>query len=261
MLADELSDLEKLSLLPISYSRLSTFEMCEAKYFYKNIQKLDDETGAPALLGNVVHSTLENMLSSDRPVAIGDSGEYNAEFDSQVKVYDPNLDYLDEDYLRNGKAMLGEFIERNDGITFPIESKERYFELVIGRGLFRGYIDRIDITNNRAHITDYKTGKREVALSDIPKDLQLGLYALAVDTLYPGIQEVYAELYYLRSGRQKGHLFSKKDLAEVEKELIALVDKIIETDNFNPTKNFWPCKFCSYSTSGDCAVGAMRVNR
>jgi hypothetical protein len=36
---DEISDLEKLSLVDFSYSRIDTYKSCPSKYFYTYIQK------------------------------------------------------------------------------------------------------------------------------------------------------------------------------------------------------------------------------
>jgi RecB family exonuclease len=70
---------------------------------------------------------------------------------------------------------------------------------VLGSYLISGYIDRIDSWGeDGVKIIDYKTGKWEVSPKDIPTNLQLGIYAMAVDYLYPD-KNIYAELYYLRS--------------------------------------------------------------
>ena len=50
---DELSEFEKLSLIPVSYSRFNTLSMCEAKYFFSYILKEPQTFGAAATLGKV----------------------------------------------------------------------------------------------------------------------------------------------------------------------------------------------------------------
>ena len=47
---DELTDLEKLSLVDFSYSRLDTYKMCPSKYFYAYIQKEPRSFNEPAVL-------------------------------------------------------------------------------------------------------------------------------------------------------------------------------------------------------------------
>lgn len=65
---DELSEIEKLSLIPMSYSRISTYDMCNAKYYFSYILKEPPLYGEAALLGNIVHAVLEEKLQPDTPV-------------------------------------------------------------------------------------------------------------------------------------------------------------------------------------------------
>lgn len=59
---DELTDLEKLSLVDFSYSRLDTYKMCPSKYFYTYIQKEPRSFNEPAVLRKYSSLCLRKMF-------------------------------------------------------------------------------------------------------------------------------------------------------------------------------------------------------
>jgi RecB family exonuclease len=123
--------------------------------------------------------------------------------------------------------------------------------------LVNGFIDRVDEYEDRIEIIDYKTGKWEVALKSIKDNMQLGIYALAASLVYPD-KEIYAELYYLRSGKRKGHTFTRDDLENVKVSILKMGHTMMDDGNFLPTSNERVCSFCDHAKSGACATGVMR---
>lgn len=247
---DELTDFEKLSLVNVSYSRLETYDMCAAKYFYTYIARYPRVFGPHATLGNIIHSTLENVLEPDTPV---DGDLLLEEYEKQKVAWDPENQIPDNLY-NNGEAMINEFADRHAGDTFPIDTKEKEFAIVVGGGLVRGFIDRVDIKDDVLTIIDYKSGAREVTHANTPTNLQLGIYALAMSHEYPD-KTIKAELYYLKSGRVKGHTFSKQDLIDVEDRLLKAIHGVMSTETFHYTKNIGVCSFCDYRKTGQCPYG------
>ena len=87
--------------------------------------------------------------------------------------------------------------------------------------------------------------------------MQLGIYALALHNIFPE-KEIYAELYYLRSGKRKGHLFSFEDIENVKIKLLQSINVIISDNNFLPTSNVRICSYCDHAKSGTCGTGVFR---
>lgn len=78
--------------------------------------------------------------------------------------------------------------------------------------------------------------------------------------MYPD-KEVYAELYYLRSGHRKGHVFTDNDLENVKLNILTIGNKIINDLNFLQTSNERACRMCDHAVSKACATGASRLKK
>jgi RecB family exonuclease len=250
---DSLSDLEKLSLVDFSYSRIDTYDQCPSRYFYSYIKKEPRQFNAPAALGNIVHAVLENTLDNNKVL---DLNELQEEYKNNIPIWDPNQE-ITPDLISVGSIILNEFYDQNVDKEFSIYDKEMSFSYIIGSYRIIGFIDRVDIIGDRVNITDYKTGKWEVAQKHVHSNLQLGIYALALHNIFPE-KEIYAELYYLRSGKRKGHLFTQEDIDEVKNKLIDTIQKIMVDQNFTPTANSRVCSYCDHAKSGACPTGVYR---
>lgn len=250
---EDLSELEKLSLSDFSYSRIDTYNLCPTKYFYSYVIREPRQFNAPAVLGNIVHDVLENVLDNDKELNLK---ELQDEYSNAIDVWDPSR-RIDSSLINIGRHILNEFYDTNHDTKLNILDKELEFNFIIGSYYIRGFIDRVDKIGNKIHITDYKTGKNEVSLKDVRNNLQLGIYALALKEAFPDC-EIYAELYYLRSGRRKGHLFTNEDLSLHKSRLINNINQIINDDNFLPTSNVRICSFCDHAKSGTCNIGVYR---
>lgn len=260
---EELSPLEQLALVPMSYSRLDTYFNasfgCKAKYFYQYIAKEPRGFGAAALLGNVVHQVLENALEDGMVVKEELVEAFADEFGDALFELDKD-GIITEEMQIVGMHMLTEFVDRHKGEKLTVSHKELAFEIVVGTALIRGFIDRVDEIDGRVIITDYKSGSYEVAKKDIPKNLQLGVYALVAEKMFPG-KDIYAQMYYLKSGRQKGHLFSTDDLRAIETNLTSLVAELLTRQNYGYTPNARACYMCDYAKTDVCPMGAKRIKR
>lgn len=253
---EELDPLERLSLVNMSYSRLNTYDMCPAMYFYTYILKADRVFGPPAVLGNVLHSVLEDHVGEELSHT-----EMLKTMDQYREEYDPDK-LIDDDLMTAGRYMLSEFIDRHQGETFNIIGKEAEFNFVIGSVLMRGYIDLLMRRSDGVlTIVDYKSGSYEVTYKDIPENLQVGIYALAAREMFPEEEQIYAELYYLRSGRRKGHLFTLDELEVVYDRVLDCLNTIINDRAFKYTDNRRICSFCDHAKTGVCPVGRARNRR
>ena len=244
---NDINDFQKLSLSEFSYSRIDTYEMCAAKYFYSYIKKEPRRFNSPAVLGNIVHEVLENTISSEKPLSLSEMKEH---YELSKTHFDPNS-AISQDLISVGSEIIDEFYDLNQNTIFNVYGKEVGFNFVIGNYSIIGFIDRIDVDGDDVHIVDYKTGKREVAFKDVPTNLQLGIYALAASVMFPG-KNITASLHYLRSNRLKSHTYSSEDLDSIKQTLVKRIERIVQDDNFTPTPNERMCSFCDHAESGAC---------
>jgi ATP-dependent helicase/DNAse subunit B len=152
----ELDPLQVLSLTDFSYSRIDTYKMCPSKYFYSYVQKEPRTFNDAAVLGNIVHSVLEECLDNDKQM---DVNELQGEYVKQISSYDPT-GIIPDNLIQVGSEILDEFYDKHSGDTFNIYDKEFGFSFVLGNYLINGYIDRIDFYDeDTINIIDYKTRK------------------------------------------------------------------------------------------------------
>lgn len=253
---DEIDDFKKLTLTEFSYSRIDTYDMCPSKYFFSYIKREPRQFGEAAVLGNIIHSVLEDLVSNEKPLSID---EMKASYEVKKTDYDPE-GLISESLINAGTQIIEEFYDINQDKLFDVYDKEMSFNFIIGNYSIIGYIDRVDVIDNNVHIIDYKTGKREVAAKDVANNLQLGIYALAASMAFPG-KEITASLHYLRSGRVKSHAYSDQDLEDVKLMLLKKINKIMSDSNFTPTSNERICSFCDHGKSGACGIGAVRYKK
>lgn len=206
--------------------------------------------------GNIVHGVLEDNVSSD---SLLDLEKMKTAYEEHKTKLDPKHE-IPTELTNAGVQILEDFYDIYSGRDFHVYEKEMGFNFVIGNYSIIGYMDRVDMYDDMVEIVDYKTGKREVAQKDIANNLQLGIYALAASTMFPG-KNIKGSLHYLRSGRIKSHEYSKEDLSLIEEELVNRINKIINDFNYSPTKNERICSFCDHAKSGACATGAARLRK
>jgi RecB family exonuclease len=253
---NDIDDFKKLTLTEFSYSRIDTYEMCPSKYFFSYIKKEPRQFGEAAVLGNIIHSVLEDLVSKDKPLSLD---EMKSSYEVKKVDYDPT-GLISADLIAAGNQIIEEFYDVNQDKLFDVYDKEMSFNFIIGNYMMIGYIDRVDVVGDEVFIVDYKTGKREVAAKDVANNLQLGIYALAASIAFPG-KQITASLHYLRTGRLKSHTYSQEDLEGVKEMLLAKISRIMTDSNFTPTSNERVCSFCDHAKSGACGIGAVRYKK
>ncbi len=258
---EDLDPFERLTLIDMSYSRLNTYEMCKAQYFYNYVYKGEKTFSTHATLGNIIHDVLEEHVGHKLKLK-------NLLETFQLSRLERDPSYLiPDEMILAGKDMLAEFVDaHSEEFLQPtrqqeVIGKEQAFSFVLGNCLIRGFIDRIDrLSEEKIHIIDYKSGKNQVAQKWAFKDLQLGIYFLACTLLYPEAKEFKAELYYLKTQKMIGHTFTvEKDYQRVLDNLVERLTEVKNDQFFHYTSNSRICSFCDHATSGICPTGVTRT--
>lgn len=152
---------------------------------------------------------------------------YKIQAKEKLLLYLSNL----EDYTKIVPIMLEDWIDCNVG------------EFFIG-----SRIDRLDVFDSSIKVIDYKSGKKpyENSLDDIiKKDSQMVFNAIILLKRYPKAPEIEACLDYVSHCFTCGAIWTRTRVMEMERKLLAILQKIKNTKEFRPCKNPL-CNWCEF---------------
>ena len=239
-----LFDLPKFNDRRLSYSQFDTFKTCPLKYNYRHLMNIPVAPFHAANFGTSVHSTLNEFYK-----ILKGGGQVN--LDTMVRLYEKNwISYgydskeHEETRKEQGLQMLKNFYEANSKPMFVIpDALEQPFNLKVGEFFIIGRIDRIDkLSDGTFEVIDYKTGRLKDS-TDITKDFQLSLYALACRDILE-IKVSKLSLYYLEDGQKISTSRKDSDLNALPQKISEKIQNISSSD-FTPTPGIH-CKFCDF---------------
>ena len=260
-----------------SHSKINTFNNCTELYHISYIQKIrKDNENIEAYLGSCVHHVIEEIYNQKNDTINFDEMVYmynkvwNDKWHEKVylaqmpqrkknpqrkiKKNEDRLSKKRAQYFQLGVTCLKNFYDKN------INSKSDFFKNTIANELdvnfnlegvdFRGIIDRLDFDEelNEYTIHDYKTSKRIITPNKAKRDLQLGLYLIAIQEKF-NTTNVKLRWHFLQYGIEVCVKPSIEDIEFVKKKLVWNAKNIIELSkekhNFSPNETPL-CYWCHY---------------
>jgi len=242
-----------------SISRIGTFEDCRLRYKYQYVDRLKaDKETIEAFMGSRAHEALAELYGFVKNGVVKPRDWLLARYDDlwgknltpAVKVV--RSDYTEDDYRRKGRKCLddyyGEYAPFDQAKVVATE-KEISFKLKDGNNeiSFRGIIDRLDWNDKEKtyEIHDYKTSGSLPTQADADTDDQLGLYHIAVRSLWPDIDRVKLIWHYLLFNKRIESSRTREKLAELEKAMILKVKEIEACTDYPPKKSAL-CDWCGF---------------
>jgi putative RecB family exonuclease len=242
-----------------SISRIGTFEDCRLRYKYQYVDRLKaDKETIEAFMGSRAHEAFAELYGFVKNGVVKPRDWLLARYDDlwgknltpAVKVV--RSDYTEDDYRRKGRKCLddyyGEYAPFDQAKVVATE-KEISFKLKDGNVeiSFRGIIDRLDWNDKEKiyEIHDYKTSGSLPTQADADTDDQLGLYHIAVRSLWPDIDRVKLIWHYLLFNKRIESSRSQEKLAELEKAMILKVKEIEACTDYPPKKSAL-CDWCGF---------------
>jgi ATP-dependent exoDNAse (exonuclease V) beta subunit len=209
----------------VSPSNLQSFSECGLKWFIEKSGGRDGDSTAQ-LLGIAIHS-LAAMMKSEPGLTYED---LVSRLENGWQLIDGNKGWVRDYQFKKALEKLEKFYKwhsenKANRTLFAVEAE---FSKVIGRALFNGSVDRVEIdSEGRVYIVDLKSGASDISKAKAQENKQLAGYQLAVyEEAFkegsPGNQSAGAELLFLGNDSKSASAKpqSPKDhqalLAEVE---------------------------------------------
>jgi superfamily I DNA/RNA helicase/RecB family exonuclease len=246
--------------LRVSYSRLDTLENCELQFVLNEELGLGSASGYHAWVGHLVHTLIDEYEAGSIPQTLQ---AMVAEAETRWRQQEFPSFAVSEAFRRLvTRTMLPNWFEEYAGK--PSLEHEKRFEFDMDGAVVTGFIDRIgEITAGGFRITDYKTGKVENA-GNPAENLQLGIYALAVDEvdeLAPFRPVRGVELAFLRGKKTEGTRVERvqfmpnsgnaakyrEEMRTRLGELIGRVGELYEEERFRPNTQA-DCHWCDFKS-------------
>ena len=243
-----------------SYSKINTFKNCRELYHINYIQGIrKDNENIEAYLGSCVHAVIEDIYNNKNQAINFDTivdmyqRKWNNNWHENVFLIDKTRKVYQ--YYNLGVECLRNFykknIQNNPSFLTNVMDSELEVEFSIDGIGFRGIIDRLDFNPdlNQYTINDYKTSKRIISSKKAQKNLQLGLYLVAIHEKFNVTEPVNLRWYFLRYGVDVMVASGVDDLDYIKKTLIKRAKNIIELSKHN--ESFYAnetilCNWCHY---------------
>jgi hypothetical protein len=238
-----------------SFSRLSDFEQCPAKFKYKHIDKLKEPGNAAMQRGNDVHLYAEAYVSAKVPPLGWQDKEPRPA--GTTKFLGMIAKGFLPDELQNFKE---EFLAiREAGYESEVSwNFNKDWEPLFQNGWSPAIwliikCDTHKIRGTHATFIDYKTGKKYAD----KHAKTLDLYALATMLRHPEVETVMAALWYLDikdpNENELIENYTRADLPRLMKYFNLVSEPLFTTTNFVPQVNSL-CRFCHFrkENGGPC---------
>ncbi len=241
----------KRSVNYLSYSQIETFRFCPLHYKARYILRLPTPVYAAASFGQSIHATLKQYYLG---LMQGEKWKLDKLLSLLDALWSP-VGYESKKHetamQEEGKKQLTAFYENFHKHEPLPTAVEQPFIFPVQSGLkIGGVIDRVNRVDEKTiEIIDYKTSTNVPTQSQVDKNLQMTLYAMAAsevrDSLFTSSPEhIRLTLYFLGAGEKRTTTRIKEQLEEAKKEIIEVAHEI-ETSDFACSGNQW-CKTCEF---------------
>lgn len=245
----------------LSYSRLSRFEQCPLSFKLHYIEKKRAEPNDALRFGKAVHAVLEvlvrehmeqettGVLSEDRATELWQKA-FSAEGMSGMEMF------------QEGLSIIKNFIKDQGIIDHQdVLSIEREFRLPVGPFTVLGYIDRVDrVDDETVEVIDYKTNRMLFTRDEVDTNLQMSLYHLAAQMLWPWAKKVKLTFHMLRHGIRMVTERTEEQL-EAAVKYVESMGQQTETATEFPARLNNNCIWCDHKQNCPVFADALKGKR
>jgi RecB family exonuclease len=245
----------------LSFSRIQRFEQCPKSFKLRYVDEIASEPGPELKFGKAVHWVLEQLLAEH--VLVGHEAALPMDHALDLwRVAWTNSDLSGVGLFKDGEEMIRAFVRR-EGVVRPtnVLGVERKFRLRIGAFVVVGSMDRVDRVNDTTiRVRDYKTNQAVFSKDEVEDSLQLSLYQMAAQAIWPWATTIELEFHMLRQDLRLRTSRTSEQLESARRYIEAVGTKTESTTEF-PAKLRPTCVTCDYRTKCDEYAGALKENR
>ena len=157
-----------------------------------------------------------------------------------------------QDKIR-AKKMISNFVVWAKKNPHKVIGVELPFQLKLSGIPIRGKIDRLEQDENgNYYVVDYKTGKCYETDSSISENIQMNLYALAIEEKFKKLP-LQSSLYYVDDDKMiKNVISDRRSVDDFKLKLEGVITSILNEEfEANPLQGAWTCRWCSYKNICD----------
>jgi putative RecB family exonuclease len=252
----------------LSPSRAGDFLSCGLLYRFRTIDRLPERPGLAAFRGTLVHEVLDRLYDLPAPErTVDEAGRILALALSDLLEDEPEAAFAlveDADWpadepptvpeaatdqlLADATVLLDRYFVLEDPRGIEPTHREQLVEVALDPDLLlRGYVDRMDETDGRLRVVDYKTGRAPGQQWEQQAMFQLRFYALVVHRATGRIPG-RLQLLYLGNGEVLTYQPDEDDLDRFERKLHAIwkaITRAADTGDWRPNRSA-RCKWCSF---------------
>ena len=226
----------------LSYTQVDTYLRCPQMFQYRFVFRLPTRPKPQMQFGRILHEALKDALGSierEKPLtwAMVDSAYVAAWARERFCAPEqaPSLQDLGRSYLRRA-------FDAGD-LSRPL-LLEQPFSLRVDGLRLTGRIDRVDRHPDGTYeVIDYKTGSAKKA-TDLQRDLQLGVYALAAREVFR-FDPLNLSYYYLETS-ERVTVDKPRERLEEDRQTIINVAEGIRAERFPAKPDRMKCSGCDF---------------
>lgn len=236
--------------MKLSATRIKQYLTCPRQYRYVYVERLPVTLTPQLVFGKAIHQVLQQLhiwyLEND---ALPGQDEAFTQFmelwREALRVGQPiftEKSGTPEQFETIAGPIIGNFLRRYGSL--PPLAVEFAFELEWRDHVLCGIIDRIEVADTGLVVVDFKTGKAKPTIASLNNDLQLTIYAYAVEQVF-SVPVERVVFHHLRSDAEMPTTRDAGDFRHLLEAVLPSVVSGIEAGMFPPSYGFH-CNWCDF---------------
>lgn len=207
----------------ISYSKLLDAEQCMLRLKLKHVDKIPEQKAPAAERGTQIHQMAEDWVRGQGKV-----------LPIELKHFAEEFDVLRREFKAKRVSLEGEW--GFDHEWLPTEYKTAWLRMKADGVCFT--------SDTTAVVIDYKTGQSYG--NEIKHGEQVLLYAIATFILWPKLDNLTVELWYLDKNEMLQKTYTRAQALRMVQQFDKRMKRVTSATEFPANPNIFSCKWCPY---------------